>query len=178
MARKNGLTDQDYDLLYGGGTPNRFAQLASGAVAAAILTNPVDFSAIEQGFVDLGSVPQYLPNWAQNNILVDTRWAQQHRGAVLAFLRAHIKATKFVYDPANRDDVIAILAKHTKTAPNIAAATYELYIRQQVIARNAALFEDGINANFDALVALGDLAAPHPLDGFIDASFLAEASKQ
>jgi len=178
MARKNGLSDQDYDLLYGGGTPNRFAQLASGAVAAAILTNPVDFSAIEQGFVDLGSVPQYLPNWAQNNILVDTRWAQQHRATVLAFLRAHIKATKFIYDPANRDDVIAILAKHTKTATNIAAATYELYSKQQVIARNAALFEDGIKANFDALVALGDLAAPPPLDGFIDASFLAEASKQ
>ncbi len=34
----------------------------------AMLTNPVDFSALEQGFVDLGSVPQYLPNWAQNNI--------------------------------------------------------------------------------------------------------------
>src|SRR5438132_123357 len=85
MARKNGLADQDYDLLYGGGTPNRFAQLASGAVAAAMLTNPVDFTAIEQGFVDLGSVPQYLPNWAQNNILVDTRWAQQHRDTVLAF---------------------------------------------------------------------------------------------
>ena len=45
MARKNGLADQDYDLLYGGGTPNRFAQLASGAVAAAMLTNPVDSSA-------------------------------------------------------------------------------------------------------------------------------------
>jgi hypothetical protein len=47
-----------------------------------------------------------------------------------------------------------------------------------VIARNAALFEDGIKANFEALVALGDLATPPPLDGFIDASFLAEASKQ
>ena len=40
MARRNGLADHDYDLLFGGGTPNRFAQLASGAVAAAILTNP------------------------------------------------------------------------------------------------------------------------------------------
>src|SRR5215831_3674128 len=27
MARRNGLADRDYDLLYGGGTPNRFAQL-------------------------------------------------------------------------------------------------------------------------------------------------------
>jgi ABC-type nitrate/sulfonate/bicarbonate transport system substrate-binding protein len=69
MARKNSLADQDYDLLFAGGTPARFAQLVSGAVAAAMLTNPVDFSALEQGYVDLGSVPQYLPNWAQNNIL-------------------------------------------------------------------------------------------------------------
>jgi NitT/TauT family transport system substrate-binding protein len=177
MARKNGLADRDYDLLYGGGTPNRFAQLVSGAVAAAMLTNPVDFSALEQGFVDLGSVPQYLPNWAQNNILTDTRWAQQHRALVVGFLRAHIRATKYIYAPANRDDVIAILAKHTRTTPQIAAATYDLYIRQQVIAREAALFEDGIKANFDALIAMGDLTAPPPLAGFIDASFLAEASK-
>ena len=177
MARKNGLADQDYDLLYGGSTPNRFAQLASGAVAAAVLTNPVDFSALEQGYVDLGSVPQYLPNWAQNNILIDTRWAQQHRAAVVAFLRAHIKATKYIYDPANRDDVIATLAKHTRSTPQVATATYDLYIRQQVIAREAALFEEGIRANFDALVALGDLTVPPPLAGFIDGSFLAEASK-
>ena len=117
MARRNGLADRDYDLFYGGGTPNRFAQLASGAVAAAILTNPVDFAAIEQGFSDLGSVTSYLPHWAQNNILVDSRWAAQHRAAVVALLRARIRATRFFYDPANRDEVIAILVKATRTTP-------------------------------------------------------------
>jgi ABC-type nitrate/sulfonate/bicarbonate transport system substrate-binding protein len=178
MARKNGLDDKDYDLLFGGGTPNRFAQLASGAVAAAMLTNPVDFSALEQGYVDLGSVPQYLPNWAQNNILINTRWAQANRAAVVAFLRAHIKATKFIYEPQNRDEVIAILAKHTRTSPQVTTATYDLYMRQQVIAREAALFEEGIKSNFDALVAMGDIPSPPPLAGFVDASFLAEASKQ
>ena len=81
-------------------------------------------------------------------------------------------------DPAHRDDVIAILAKHTRATAQIAAATYDLYVNQQVIARAAGLFEDGIKANFDALVAIGDLAEPPPLTGFIDASFLAQASKQ
>ena len=175
MARRNGLADRDYDLLYGGGTPNRFAQLASGAVAAAILTNPVDFSALEQGYVDLGSVPQYLPNWAQNNIITDTRWAQRHRPAVVGFLRARIKATNYIYELANRDDVIATLVKYTSTTRQIAAATYDLYISQQVIAHGAALSEDGIKANFDALVALGDVTARPPLAGFIDGGFLAEA---
>jgi NitT/TauT family transport system substrate-binding protein len=177
MARRNGLADQDYDLLYGGGTPNRFAQLLSGAVAAAMLTNPQDFVALSQGFVDLGSVPQYLPHWAQNNILVDTRWASQHRADVLAFLRAHIRATRYFYDPANRDDVIAILAKYTKTTPDIAAKTYDLYVGQHVIAPEAALLADGLLANFDALVADGELAAPPALAGFIDPGFLAEVAR-
>lgn len=177
MARKNGLADNDYDLLFGGGTPSRFAQLASGAVAAAMLTNPVDFSALEQGYVDLGSVPEYLPNWAQNNILVDTRWAQTNRATVVAFLRAHIKATKYIYDPANRDTVIAILAKYTKTSPRVTAATYDLYMKQHVIARDAALFDDGIRSNLEALVAMGDVPTLLALASFIDATFLAEAAK-
>ena len=46
-----------------------------------------------------------------------------------------------------------------------------------MIAREAALFEDGIRANFDALVAMGDLTVRPPIAGFIDGSFLAEASK-
>jgi ABC-type nitrate/sulfonate/bicarbonate transport system substrate-binding protein len=176
MARRNGLADRDYDVLYGGGTPSRFAQLASGAVAATLLTNPVDFAALDQGYVDLGSVPRYLPNWAQNNVIIDTRWAQRHRTAVVGFLRARIKATNYFYEPANRDDVIAILVKYTNTTQQIAAATYDLYINQQVIARGAALSEEGIRANFDALVALRDLAERPPLAAFIDGSFLAEAS--
>jgi ABC-type nitrate/sulfonate/bicarbonate transport system substrate-binding protein len=176
MARRNGLGDKDYDLLYGGGTPNRFAQLLSGAVAAAMLTNPQDFVALEQGFVDLGSVPDYLPHWAQNTIEVDTRWALQHRAEVLAFLRVHLRATRYFYDPANRAEVIAILAKHSRTNPDVAAKTYDLYVRQQVIAPDAALFEEGIKANLDALVAMGDMAAAPPLSKFVDASFLAEVA--
>ena len=80
MARRT-IADQDYDLLFAGGTPAA-AQLVSGAVAAAMLTNPVDFSALEQGYVDLGSVPQYLPNWAQNNISsTPAGQAKSHHGA-------------------------------------------------------------------------------------------------
>jgi NitT/TauT family transport system substrate-binding protein len=177
MARKNGLGDHDYDLLYGGGSPNRLTQLLSGAVAGAILTNPHDFVALEQGFVDLGSVPEYLPHWAQNNIQVDTRWAAQHRAEILAFLRVHIRATRYFYDPANRADVIASLAKHTKTTPDVAAKTYDLFVRLQVIAPDGALFADGIKANLDALVTMGDLATAPPLANFVDPSFLAEATK-
>lgn len=176
MARRNGLADQDYDLVYGGGSPNRLAQLVSGAVAGAILTNPQDFAALEQGFVDLGRVAQYVPHWSQNNLLVDTRWAARHRAAVVGFLRAHIRATRFFYDPANRDAVTAALAKYTRATPQISAATYDLYLQDRVIAPEAALYEDGIRANLEAFVAMGEMAQAPPLAGFIDASFLGEAT--
>jgi ABC-type nitrate/sulfonate/bicarbonate transport system substrate-binding protein len=175
MARKNGLADRDYDLLYGGGSPSRLAQLISGAVVATVLTNPQDFTALERGYVDLGSVPQYLPHWAQNNLLVDTRWAATHRAAVAGFLRAHIKASRYFYDPVNRHDIIAILVKRTRTTPEVAAATYALYVRDEVVAPEAVLFEAGIRANLEAFVAMGELREAPALAGFLDTSFLAEA---
>jgi NitT/TauT family transport system substrate-binding protein len=175
MARKNGLADGDYDLLYGGGSPARLAQLLSGAVAATVLTNPQDFTALERGYVDLGSVPQYLPHWAQNNLLVDTRWAATHRAVVTAFLRADIRATRYFYDPKNRDDIVAILARRTRTTPEVAAATYTLYVRDEVIAPEAALSEAGIRANLEAFVAMRERAYVPEVAGFLDTSFLAEA---
>lgn len=175
MARRNGLADGDYDLFYGGGSPSRLAQLLSGAVAAAVLTNPQDFAALERGFSDLGSVPQYLPHWAQNNLIVNTSWAPTHRPTIAAFLRAHILATRFFRDPANRDEVIAILANRTGTSHRIAALTYDLYVRDEVIAPNGALSTDGLKANLDAFVAMGEIAAAPALAGFLDTSFLAEA---
>lgn len=176
MARTNGLSDRDYDLLYGGGSPSRLAQLSSGAVAAAVLTNPHDFLALDQGFVELGSVPQYLPHWAQNNLLVDTRWAPQHRAAVIAFLRVHIRATRYLYDPAHRDEVIDILMRHTRTTAPVAAATYDLYLRDKVVAPEAELSAAAIKANLDALVAMGELKSAPPIETFIDASYLAQVA--
>jgi hypothetical protein len=97
---------------------------------------------------------------------------------VTAFLRTHIRATRYFYDPANRDDVIAILARHTKTTPEVAAATYALYVRDEVIAPEAALNEAGIRANLDAFVEMGERADAPALAGFLDTSFLAEAIRR
>jgi ABC-type nitrate/sulfonate/bicarbonate transport system substrate-binding protein len=177
MARKNGLADGDYDLVYAGGSPDRFAQLLSGAVAAAMLTNPLDTTALQQGFIELGSVPRYLPRWAQNNLIVHTAWAAQHRAAVVAFLSVHVRATDILYDPAQRDEVIRILAKYTNSSQENATAAYDLFIREEVIAPKGALFEAGIQANLDALVELGEIKAAPPLTNFIDPSFITEAAR-
>jgi ABC-type nitrate/sulfonate/bicarbonate transport system substrate-binding protein len=177
MARKNGLGDKDYDLVYAGGTPDRFAHLLGHIAAAAVLTNPLDFTALKQGFVDLGEVPNYLPDWAQNNVQINREWGKTHRAAVEAVLRATVKASDFFYDPANREEVIGILAKYTKSDRDSAAATYDFYVKTKAVAVKAALFEKGIQANLDAFVDMGEMKTTPPVSHFIDPSYLAEATR-
>jgi NitT/TauT family transport system substrate-binding protein len=177
MAGKNGLNDKDYDLIYAGGTPDRLAHLISGAAAATVLTNPLDFTALDQGYVDLGAVPQYLPNWAQNNVQINRTWGQSHRADVVAFLRAFVKATDFFYDPSHRDEVIDILAKYTKSDRTSAEKTYDFYIDIKAVPAHGALFTAGIQANLDAFVDMGEMKTTPPVANFIDPSYLAEATR-
>jgi len=55
------------------------------------------------------------------------------------------------------------------------ASSNALCMRDEVITPEAALYPDGIRANLDALVTMGEVAKAPALTGFIDTSFLAEA---
>jgi NitT/TauT family transport system substrate-binding protein len=177
MARRNGLSDKDYDLIYAGTTPARFAQLMSGQVGAAVLTNPNDLMALGDGFRDLGVAPDYVPVWSQNNAFVNVAWAKSHRAETVAFLRALRRAVAYFYDAHNAEDVIGIMAKYTGSDRTIAQKTYEFYVEKNILPVELALNRDGIQAVIDSIVASGELKASIPASSVIDASFLAEAQK-
>ncbi len=177
MARKNGLDDKAYDLLYAGTTPARFTQLVSGAIGAAVLTNPNDIMAMKDGYNDLGAAADYVPVWSQNNAFVNADWARDHRMEVLAFLRAYRKATAIFYDPAQHDAVVSILARYSNTDPDTAERVYRFYIDKKILAQNAALSEPGIQAVVDSLVTLGELKESFPAASMIDGSYLRELDR-
>jgi ABC-type nitrate/sulfonate/bicarbonate transport system substrate-binding protein len=177
MARKNGLDDKDYDFVYAGEAQDRLAQMMAGVVAAAVLTSPLDFKALDLGYADLGVVPDYMPNWAQNNLLINRNWGASHKATVVAALRAFVKASAFFYDPANRNEVIDILAKYTKSDRKLAEETYDFYVKVKAIAPKAALYEEGIQANLDAFVEMGEMKSTPPVASFVDPSYLAEATR-
>ena len=178
MARKNGLKDGDYDLVYAGTTPARFAQLMTGAVGAAVLTNPNDLVALDAGYQDLGAAPDYVPVWAQNNVFVNTDWAKDHGAAVVSFIKAFRAATDFFYDKSHRDEVLAIFMKYTKIDRRTAERVYDFYQDKKIIAPDAAFSTDGLQAVIDSLVASKELAAPPSVDKMVDASFMKTAAGQ
>jgi NitT/TauT family transport system substrate-binding protein len=177
MARKNGLADGDYDLVYAGTTPARFAQLMSGAVGAAVLTNPNDILALNEGFRDLGSAPDYVPTWSQNNAFVNANYARAHRDEIVAFLRAYRKAVAYFYDPANREETLDIMIQYSKSDRGTAEQIYKFYMDKGIIARDGAISEAGIQAVLDSLIANGEVKQPPKLADFVDRSFLDASSK-
>ena len=58
---KNGLQpERDVNLLAMGGTPERFAALRAGAIAATMLSSPFNFLADKEGFSKLATTREYV----------------------------------------------------------------------------------------------------------------------
>src|SRR5260370_226944 len=78
------------------------------------------------GLVSLGSVQdligpyQAAGNWAQR------KWAQEHRDPLVGYLAAFIEAQRWLTEPGNRDQVIALLMKESHLPADVAAETYIL----------------------------------------------------
>jgi len=177
MARKNGLAEKDYDLIYAGTTPARFSQLMSGQVGAAVLTNPNDLMALAEGYNDLGAAPDYVPVWAQNNAFINVNWAKTHRAEAVTFLRVLRRSVDYFYDVNNRAEVVDIMAKYTGADRATADRIYGFYIEKQIIAAKAAISPEGIQAVIDSLVASGELKTPLKAADVIDGGYWEESAR-
>jgi hypothetical protein len=83
------------------------------------------------------------------------------------------EAVDWLYDPANRGEAIAILARNTGLAPEIAAQTYDYYIGElQPFSRKLAVPEEILRTTVKTLVELGDVKPEAATAKFADLSYL------
>lgn len=166
-----GGNPEDIDQFYDGATPNRFAALTSGAVQAALLGQPFDFKASDQGYHKLVDLGAYGKEYGFLVLLGRPKWMKENQDATRGYLRAISDAIDWIYDPKNRDEAIAILATGTKLDASLAAQTYDYYVKDlQPFSRKLAIPQQIVDATTKTLVDLGDIKRPtKPL---IDVSYL------
>ncbi|HLH21823.1 MAG TPA: ABC transporter substrate-binding protein [Chloroflexota bacterium] len=112
MARANGVQDDDYDITYAGSSSARYAALQAGGVAASLLTDPFDYRIEQEGFRRLDNLrPKYLNpgNYAGNGHVVHKDWARDHGEILVRYIRAALGAAAWMADPANEEEMFAIL---------------------------------------------------------------------
>jgi NitT/TauT family transport system substrate-binding protein len=128
LLQANGLKADDYDLIPLGGTPNRYAALANGAVDAAILAQPADFKAQDEGYKLLGYTTDQ--DFQFTTYTIRRSWGQQNPEQVRRFLHAMLAAHHWLHDPANREQAIALGMAAFKSSRSEIERTWDLYFQQ------------------------------------------------
>ena len=95
------LTLDQVDKIYAGSAADRFSQLRSNAVDAALLLPPFDYLAEAAGYNNLGDTKDYVNDLPWTGYMVNTAWAKEHKDAVKKFLIAYQTAVDWFYEDKN-----------------------------------------------------------------------------
>ncbi|KUO63056.1 MAG: hypothetical protein APF84_11045 [Gracilibacter sp. BRH_c7a] len=132
MMQENGLTEgRDYELVQIGGTGERYQAVLDGVVAGALLDGPVDLIAEANGLRRLGSNLDYVPEYQGTVAAAKKSWAEQNTDKLQRYIRAYVRASDWLHDPANKDEAVVILTYYLKVNAEIAGKTYDRYLQSQ-----------------------------------------------
>ncbi len=179
MLKPNGLSESDLSFTYAGATSNRYAALKSGSVAAAILFPPFDFTALSQGYSNLGSVQKYLPSFPFDGFAANNAWASSHKTVLVDFIKAYLKGVSWLYNSANESQAVSILQSETNSKAQAAKETYqELFQQLSAFSKTGQISSSSMDSVLQAMQKLGLLKSPLPsASKFFDNSYAAAASQ-
>jgi NitT/TauT family transport system substrate-binding protein len=182
LARSNGLKDSDYSFTYAGASGARFAALKSGAVDAALLSDPTWRQAQESGYKTLDTlVPKYLNvgNYAGGGPVVAPEWAKAHPDVIERFIAGLLEANAWIYNPANKQATYD--AVHEKL--NLDQAAFDQVYQASVVdskqwSLDGAIDPNGITGVMKGLVDIGSMKEPLPdPKTYYDTTYLNAAQK-
>jgi len=175
MARKHGFDGQkDAQVVFAGSTTNRMAALIAGGVEAAVISPPQSFKLLEEGYSDLGPMAPHLGPLPIMTFAVSREWAKENRNALVAFARAHNRATRFLWE--NRQEAAEILAKAGGTSVDEALKTWDVASKVKAYRPDGLLTDEGLRNAISTLAAAGDIKNPNrPITFYYDESFVKAA---
>jgi ABC-type nitrate/sulfonate/bicarbonate transport system substrate-binding protein len=130
MLRGRGLGPDDYELVQAGGNPQRYAALQSGGVDASILSDPLNFAALLEGYHALLNFTEIVPRYSFSSDWVLNSWLDTaaNRDYLVGFQAAQIKGKRWAHDPANKAAIIEMIVTRTSTTPTVAERVYDFYV--------------------------------------------------
>ena len=150
MAAANGLKQGEYETRSAGVAAARFAALQAGVVDAAMVLPPLNFRAVQAGFVTLGLAADYVKDLPFTGMAVYKPWAAANTMLVKRLLAATDSCVAWFSNGAHRQEAIDLLVAvaHAKAAD--AGASYDLL-------RRIAYFEPTSNVSRRKLQNLIDV---------------------
>jgi ABC-type nitrate/sulfonate/bicarbonate transport system substrate-binding protein len=173
LIQPSGLqADRDYELRVVGAINERYAAMVANQVAATLLAPPWDTRAQAEGYPVLASTLTDLPPLQWNVYAVERNWANANRDALARFLTAVRQNADWLYDPANRDEAIRLLAAELNADEALIRENYaNMVARNQVYSRDGSFDRSGVERLIALFASEGLIPAVAPIERYADSSF-------
>lgn len=167
----------------GGGSSARLAALETGQADGAFMAAPYD-AIVVSGNPKL-EIIEYLDaagaGYQIGAVMARSEWAEGNPDAVVRWLDAYIDGCNWVYDPANREEAIRVLAEGVDADPEAIELTYEAYIEGDLGGttppRDGGLDREALVNVAELLAEEGELEGDpeEVVDALVDLSYWEEA---
>ena len=146
----------DYTLLAVGPILARWKMLQSGDIDGGLQGAPLNYIAVEAGFIDLGSPRGQFPDFQFTSLDVDSAWAGSNQDTAVAFLTAYLQAHRWFY--ANKAGSTEIAVEETGVDKRYAERAWDEYVRDEIFPRDAAASVPAVQALIEVSALIRNLA--------------------
>lgn len=174
-----GLKADDIEFIASGLPSARIAALRSGTLGGTLAIPPDDIPLKADGYPMLGLMSDVLGEFPFLSYTATDDFIKANPDLLLRFMRASYASTKWLFDPANKEEAGKYLAEKTKMDPKLAVGTYDFWVTGSVISKDMLLTEKAMKAVIDLAIEVGDIKAPAPdYKKYLDLSFVEKVTKQ
>ena len=177
IMKQHGLEwNRDYTFKAFGNTAARAEAMSRGEAAGAMMSLS-DEEVQKRGFKVLGRAQDYVKHYARGLGASRRDWANKNAALLVRFIRAMIRATDWVQDPANQEKVIQTLLSETKNNRARAESMYRQTLSPTLgLTPRSRIDMDGIRTVLELREIAGLMKAPMPKpEKYADESFYRQA---
>ena len=175
------LSEKDYKLLVVGTSPDRYAALKGGSVQVTFMGPPFNLRARHEGFTRLTTFHEHLGPIQFVVQFANDDYLKSNRAEVVKFLKAMAEATKWLYDPKNKEEAIGVYTKILKSPRETAEADYRYLIEEfKPFSLDGSINKQAIEKTFDLREKSGKYEgkkAPS-YTSYVDMTLVDDAKKQ
>jgi NitT/TauT family transport system substrate-binding protein len=102
---------------------------------------------------------------------VNEAWAKTHEKELLAFIRAHNKAVRYMSDPAHKQEVSQLLAEASHSKLDDALKTWDLCMKVKAFVPDGAVSDEATERVRDTLLKTGDIKNKGEPRAYVDHRF-------
>lgn len=112
LLQQAGLSETDTTLVQAGGVLQRFEALLRREHAGTMLLSPFEIAAQARGFNDVAAAADHFTHYQGLVSAVRRDWLASHQAELEAYVRGYLAGLDWLFEPANRDDALALLRRN------------------------------------------------------------------